>query len=1096
MELDSAFNKVERVYVSHVEDPVTFWAQSMSRIHDISKLSDDLARVCPTMSTVFGVPDLDKIYGGLFSADKCWYRCKLQHAGNDEQCAVTYIDYGNSEMLNRSNIVELPEDLQFPAIAQKYRLWGLQLQGSTDLEQGIKFLSRLIADKQISVQQKATYKDGTIVVKVLHETLDVGEEMEKKGFAEKCRVVNSPNNLEEKSEFLVTSAKKAYPWMNRKLERPPMREPKSKPMLNKSPNNQNSTDPWMENYCGNNAPGTRLKSPENPGNCLRTDKLLDEIKQLKEEKEALLQKTRALESQFEGHGVLMVFIHILGISMTPYLDDLLLKAPSEKLLARHVQDSENADVLPSALPGTGIPGLDPTPGLPVARGCGGNGFDSMAFEPSILRRKAFSTEKEKRLSEEAIRDLEISLQSAIGSKLKSLASKIELLKTVRYVKISQFGGLPFLASPGGLSSYQAKLDELISSRDNVRKTLLSSVESFILEVDALPLDSRTAKLQTLLLSLESVYGKADDIKVKDDVYEEFFKWKQANTMKFTCARNDVNNAMEVLSEWLCGIRENMRSALWEDTFSVIRYGTQDDHFMSLKFFDLTSEVSFESSEVVGNIDDILNQVESDISKELELSLLEQDEADRIIITNVYSKVVESIHQELHLISLVRAKYLSSTEFKRSIVEWIDSSPNTDHLMSIKKTIKGLKAQLRWKLVERSSLEESDEYDETALAELKEEITVLRNSIFSEICREQDEYRTLSVLVQKWFPELPLIHPEAGILNFMNSGGLFSGSMERDLLDAEPMKELSSKRPLVRAEIQNKIVLLKGYSVGVDTEEKVIESAAKYHKAWSSTKEESGIMELIYLFFCKSDPLVYLMVPFFPDENLGTVQAKKCLSSKEIVKVMSGVAQGLHTLHSAGIIVGSLHENNVFAVNRQKGIVGDFDFTKDANQRNSVTSVLFPWLTAPELKLGQPASESSDMYAYGGILLWLCIRHKEFAVKEDGTPDLNQLDLNAKVKCLLSSLLCSGDRLKAEQVKAHEYFHMPEEVINLTDARWPERSLDSSCSGLACLLVHHGWILNMLKYSTVPFQELGFQGMRFDTRQGNVFLPQDKSLLVM
>ncbi|XP_053571702.1 serine/threonine-protein kinase 31-like [Bombina bombina] len=110
---------------------------------------------------------------------------------------------------------------------------------------------------------------------------------------------------------------------------------------------------------------------------------------------------------------------------------------------------------------------------------------------------------------------------------------------------------------------------------------------------------------------------------------------------------------------------------------------------------------------------------------------------------------------------------------------------------------------------------------------------------------------LSNLVQKWFPELPLIHPEAEILNYMNSGGLLSVSLERDLLDAQPMKELSSKRPVVHASFQNKRVLIKGYSVGMDTEEKVIERASQYHKAWSESKEDSGLMPLIYIFFCKA-----------------------------------------------------------------------------------------------------------------------------------------------------------------------------------------------------------------------------------------------------
>lgn len=50
--------------------------------------------------------------------------------------------------------------------------------------------------------------------------------------------------------------------------------------------------------------------------------------------------------------------------------------------------------------------------------------------------------------------------------------------------------------------------------------------------------------------------------------------------------------------------------------------------------------------------------------------------------------------------------------------------------------------------------------------------------------------------------------------------------------------------------------------------------------------------------------------------------------------MKGVARGLHTLHRAGIVHGSLHENNVFAVNREQGIVGDFDFTKSVVKKTN------------------------------------------------------------------------------------------------------------------------------------------------------------------
>lgn len=44
-------------------------------------------------------------------------------------------------------------------------------------------------------------------------------------------------------------------------------------------------------------------------------------------------------------------------------------------------------------------------------------------------------------------------------------------------------------------------------------------------------------------------------------------------------------------------------------------------------------------------------------------------------------------------------------------------------------------------------------------------------------------------------------------------------------------------------------------------------------------------------------------------------------------MMKGVALGLQSLHAASITHASLHPNNVFAIGREKGIVGDYDLTK-------------------------------------------------------------------------------------------------------------------------------------------------------------------------
>ncbi|KAG8573152.1 hypothetical protein GDO81_012308, partial [Engystomops pustulosus] len=831
MDGDTSYNKVEVVYVSYVEDAVTFWGQSMKKINDISEISESLAKFCPTMSTVFGTPDMHKVYGGMFSADKCWYRCKLLHVVNDEQCAVTYIDYGNTEILERSSIVELPEELQCPPIAQKYRLWGLQLQVSSDVEQGLKFLTQLIADKKVSVLQKAIYKDGTVVVQVSHEDLDIGEEVAKKGFAVRSRLNNSsPNGALESGDSPAPDRKPQFPWQVRNLERLPMREPKSLPMF--SPSNSNSN----RESTGKN--GFRaLRSPSNDINDVRSDqKFLEENKQLKDETKQLAEEVAQLK---ESNKQLKD-------------ENLQIMAEKKELLEESKKLKEEKEILSQK---------------------------SIALDLQ-MQKMQLEIKNEKEIFERNINEMEIRLASAAGNKLKALAAKIDILKSM------------------------------------------------------------------LLNSLQEVYGAScdgeDSADSVDSAFQEFYQWKQAKLEKFNTIRSDTDSSLGLLCTWLSNIE---------------------------KFFDLRSNISLGSCDVVLDIDSILEKVDCCVSKELEISLVEPDEEDRKIIANAYSRVVKLIFEETRLISALQAKYLSSVEFKKNMSEWINKNPNVDDLITIKKTLKGYKADLRWKLHVSSTMEESDEYNAKAHGEVKDEIATVRSKIFQEIQREQEEYALLSTLVQKWFPELPLLYSDVGITSYMSSGGLLSGSMERVLFDAEPLKELSNKRPLVHTQVQGHKVLLKGYSVGVDTEEQVIIRASKYHNAWAQQKEESGIMQLLYLFFCKHDPMVYLMVPFYPGESLACIQANEKLSPYETMRVMRGVAQGLHTLHASDIIIGSLHENNVFAVNRDRGIVGDFDFTRDAEQRSSATSICFPLLTAPEVKLGQPASASSDVYAYGILLLW-------------------------------------------------------------------------------------------------------------------------------
>ncbi|XP_072620662.1 serine/threonine-protein kinase 31 isoform X9 [Vulpes vulpes] len=751
MEEDKHYNKVEDVVGSHVEDAVTFWAQSISRNKDIMKIGCSLSEVCPHANSVFGNLDPKKIYGGLFSEDKCWYRCKVLKIISDEKCLVRYIDYGNTEILNRSDIVEIPLDLQFSSVAKKYRLWGLQIPSGQEVT-------------QFDQQEKATTMDLT---KHLESTL-------------KTRVGTRMENLAAKVEILKEIR--------------------------------------------------RVNINVRFGNDLS-----DAMQVLEEESFTIPASLTELERIWAEYS----------------------------LAQENIQTCQNVD------------------------------------EGSIL----------------------------------------------------------------------------IAKRNEVQQKLNMAIEVFILEVDELPLNKRLKTLQDLSTSLEAVYGPAKEGTKSEEILKKFYDWKCDKREEFTSVRSETEVSLQRLVAW------------FQNT---------------VKAFDLSVEETRTSKDTINNVDEILEKTESSVCKELEISLIEHGDADKEIILNTYSQILQKIHSEERLIATVQSKYKDSIEFKKQIIECLNKSPNVDHLLSIKKTLKNLKARLRWKLVEKNNLEESDDHDGSEIEKIKQEITQLRNSVFHEIYREQEEYEKLNCLVQKWFPELPLLYPEIGLLKYMNSGGLLTMSLERDLLDAEPMKELSSKRPLVCSEVNGQIILLKGYSVDVDTEARVIQRAAAYHRAWREAKEESGLLPLIFLFLCKSDPMAYLMVPYYARANLSAVQASVPLTSEEALKVMKGVAQGLHTLHKADIIHGSLHQNNVFALNREQGIVGDFDFTKSVSQRTSVNMMVGDLsLISPELKMGKPASPSSDLYAYGCLLLW-----------------------GDNVKSLLYSLIYCRSSMTAEQVLNAECFLVP------------------------------------------------------------------------
>ncbi|NXN14065.1 STK31 kinase, partial [Indicator maculatus] len=681
---------------------------SVSKYNDLWKISCELAEACPQANAIFGKPDFSKIYGGCFSEDRCWYRCMVLQVINNEKAGtffhkslnfqVFYIDYGNSEVLNRPDIVEIPPNLQCPGAAKKYRLWGLQIPSNQNLnmfDQGKKFLNSLVYEKVIKIHYKAKHEDGTIVAQAKYEKTDIGEEVARAGFAEKQSSPGNTKDVEERRADVTQNPHQktkasVLPWLNRP-HHGLFNTPRGKfDHVTVATRKQNDTGNRMF------APKEKIQAsalvPDTSFAQTRPDrKLNEEMEVLRRENANHLQRHRELELQNQ----------------------------------------------------------------------------QLKLELQVC------ASREKEASKKTAENFEEILSTYIGTKMRNLTAKVKVLKQARHtnknycfqeqlseiIKVVTEGCLPVPPSLEKMETAwtEYKLaqeriqlcrnvderDELITQRDEVQQNLCSAVEELILEVDQLPLSERSRTLQELSPSLEMMADQGSEVDDSEEAFQQFFEWKSARMNKLNHVRNYTDTALQIFADCFGGI---------------------------LKCFDMMSEASSDLEEVIGNADEILKQVELAICDELDNNLNEQDEAEKRIVRSASNKLTHKVQQEQNMITVIQNRYSAGVELKKHCEEWLNRKPNIDNLLSVKKTVKSLKAQLRCKLVEKNNLEESDDYSAFEMTRIKEEIADLRNRVLQEISKEQEEYEKLAHLVQKWFPELPLLYPEAGILNYMVSRG--------------------------------------------------------------------------------------------------------------------------------------------------------------------------------------------------------------------------------------------------------------------------------------------------------------------------------------
>ncbi|XP_067673691.1 serine/threonine-protein kinase 31-like [Haliotis asinina] len=103
----------EMVMVTHVESANSLWAQIVTEdnMQHLLNMTEQLQTLCAAASKITGVPEQNKIYGAQFSEDQQWYRCRVKQSFGTDRVKVLYIDYGNTEELNPSSLVDIPANI-------------------------------------------------------------------------------------------------------------------------------------------------------------------------------------------------------------------------------------------------------------------------------------------------------------------------------------------------------------------------------------------------------------------------------------------------------------------------------------------------------------------------------------------------------------------------------------------------------------------------------------------------------------------------------------------------------------------------------------------------------------------------------------------------------------------------------------------------------------------------------------------------------------------------------------------------------------------------------------------------------------------------
>ncbi len=142
--------------------------------------------------------------------------------------------------------------------------------------------------------------------------------------------------------------------------------------------------------------------------------------------------------------------------------------------------------------------------------------------------------------------------------------------------------------------------------------------------------------------------------------------------------------------------------------------------------------------------------------------------------------------------------------------------------------------------------------------------------------------------------------------------------------------------------------------------------------------------------CEDDETIYVASPFYKNGSLKRLMSSRFLTTKEIIRYSTHVLNGLHNVHSKGLIHFDIEPDNVLISDRNEALLADFGLTRVMDKDGIANqSMLYQKHFPPEVFGNREYAFDNrfDIYQVGLTMYRMCVGDtcfdKQFSIYKTG-----------------------------------------------------------------------------------------------------------------